>query len=175
MSKVIELSTRLLRNPYPKQPKPCVAQILPLEGESDFLAISQLPVGKTPVLLSFSEHYQLLVELLECVDSAGLEIDTILLRMQMPAGGRMPKQFLQDRVLMLQGVHEEELILHQQGTSYLVIEDTLIRHPLESGSNSLRLRIRCVADCNYLISRISEKLLQLGFDSIEKMVRERTA
>ncbi|WP_444922477.1 hypothetical protein ACJJID_09275 [Microbulbifer sp. CnH-101-G] len=174
MSKVIELSSRLLRNPYPQNPKLCAAQTLPLQGESDFLAISLLPVGNIPVLLSFSEHYQLLVELLECVDHSGVEIETILLRMQMPAGGRMPKLFLQERVLMLQDVQTEELILQKAGKPYLVVEDTLVRHPLESGRNNICIRICTAEDSDNLIAMISEKLLNLGFDNVEQIVRERT-
>ncbi|WP_444890619.1 hypothetical protein [Microbulbifer sp. DLAB2-AA] len=175
MSKVIELSSRLLRNPYPQTPKLCAAQTLPLKGESDFLAISQLPVGTTPVLLSFAEHYQLLVELLECLDQSGVLIEIILMRMQMPAGGRMPKVFLHERVLMLQDIQAEEYILQREGKPYLVIEDNLVRHPLEAGNNSIHIRISATENCEKLVSLYSEKLLELGFGAIEKMAREGTA
>jgi len=179
MSKVIEIFAALVRNPYPDLPKLCAARTLPLQGEVDFEAISILPVNSNPMLLNYAEHYRLIVELLARIDTFETKPDTFLLRMQMPAGGRMPKEFLDERVLMLQDVSGEEAILQSEGKLYIAIEDTLPRHPLEAGDNKIRIRIFC-ADRDPdpygdLVDGVSEKLKALGFDAVKTTITDRTA
>ncbi|WHI49612.1 hypothetical protein P3339_14155 [Microbulbifer sp. MLAF003] len=179
MSKLIEITATLVRNPYPDLPKLCAARTLPLHREEDFEAISILPVNSNPMMLNFAEHYRLIVELLGCIKSFEARIDTYLLRIQMPAGGRMPKEFLDEKVLMLQDVRAEEAFLQREGKPYIAIEDTLPRHPLEAGNNKIQIRIACEQDPSdlhwNLVEGISTKLKAVGFDAVEMTVKDRTA
>lgn len=179
MSNLIEITAALVRNPYPHLPKLCAARTLPLEREVDFEAFSILPVNSSPMMLNYAEHYRLIVELLACMKTFEPKFDAFLLRMQMPAGGRMPKEFLDQRVLMLQDVSGEESILQREGKSYLAIEDSLPRHPLEAGDNKIRIRLSCIDSSSGsrldLIETVSAKLQDLGFDAVETTVMDRTA
>ncbi|WP_299945145.1 hypothetical protein [uncultured Microbulbifer sp.] len=163
----IQISANLLRNPYPHLPKLCSARTLPLEHAGDFQALSSLHVNSVPILLNYSEHYKFIVNLLKCINSCNPQFKTLLLRMQMPAGGRMPREFLHEQVLMLQDVSNEEAILTQEGKAYLVIEDTLIRHPLEAGQNTIRVRISSPDHCRDLVESICQRLHAHGFEGVE--------
>ncbi|MCO1334749.1 hypothetical protein MO867_10400 [Microbulbifer sp. OS29] len=174
MKTTVRLSGVLERNPYPLSPKVCEARMLPLKEESDFIAISALPVNTCPVLLNHTEHYRLLEELLQIIEQSSLSIDIILLRMQMPAGGRMPKAFLTDSVLMLHDVVGEESILLREGKSYIVIEDSLPRHPFESGSNQLEVRISTAESSQLLVEALAKQLIECGFANIKMYTMDGT-
>ncbi|WP_444930794.1 hypothetical protein ACJJIF_03135 [Microbulbifer sp. SSSA002] len=172
----LELSATLERNPYPDSLKPCVAQMLPLRNERDFLALSNLPVNTSPVLLNHAEHYQLLLDILQHLESVDLDIDIVLVRMQMPAGGRMPAALLKDTVLMLHDLIGEEAILVSEGKPYIAIEDSLVRHPFEAGTNQLKIRLAMRSDCqNFFIEELSKLLIQCGFGDITRNTIDGTA
>ncbi|WP_445359832.1 hypothetical protein ACJJIL_12425 [Microbulbifer sp. EKSA005] len=176
MMKTVELSTCLERNPYPDTLKSCLAQMLPLSTEQDYLALSSLPVNSSPVLLNHSEHYQLLLDILRYFEDSELDIDLILIKMQMPAGGRMPSALLQDTVLMLHDLAGEEAILVREGRRYIAIEDSLVRHPFEAGTNQLKIRLAVDIDCHdLLIEGLSKLLIECGFGDITINTMDGTA
>lgn len=165
MSQPIILSARMTQNPYPNTLKLCQARTLPLEGESDFSVMSSLPVSNVPVFVNHTEHYQLMSELITCL-LAHISDVTLLMRMQMPAGGRMPKAFLDERILMVQDVSSEEKILEKSCVTLVVFDDRIIRYPLEQGNNELCIRLYQFDQSEILIEDLSNLLAQRGFTEI---------
>lgn len=131
---------QLYANPFPQTPSLAQAMTMPLHTERDFASMASLPTGDVPILLNHAEHYRLLDGLLQTLWQSLPELH-ILLRMQMPAGGRMPRSFLDERVLMLQDVADEESRRQPYQQPLLVIDDRLPRYPLEAGDNRLQLRL----------------------------------
>ena len=122
-----------------------------------------MPVSNVPVLVNHQEHYQLLCEIIEHI----LAIDSdssIILRMQMPAGGRMPKLLLDDRILMVQDVEIEESLQSKcSNRTVWVLDDRIIRYPLEAGDNSLSIRIHNPADADSEKASLEDLLTQRCF------------
>lgn len=137
---LIETRLTLVANPYPNTPCMSQAMVMPLVTERDFASMGALPSGDVAILLNHEEHYRLLDGLLQLLWQATPELQ-ILLRMQMPAGGRMPRSFLDERVLMVQDVADEESRWQPHHGALLVIDDHLPRYPLEAGDNTTRLRL----------------------------------
>ncbi len=165
MTYPLMLRAKLTANPYPDTLKLCQARTLPLKGESDFSVLSSLPVSQVPVFVNHSEHYQLLCELTACLFEFLSDV-TLLIRMQMPAGGRMPKAFLDERILMVQDVCSEENILKKNGESLVVLDDRIIRYPLEQGNNELAIRVYYCDEVAPLIEGLSKLLAERGFTGI---------
>lgn len=165
MTSPLMLCAKLTANPYPGTLKLCQARTLPLEGESDFSVLSSLPVSQVPVFVNHSEHYQLLCELIDCLFEP-LSNVTLLIRMQMPAGGRMPKAFLDERILMVQDVCSEEYLLKKNGVPLVVLDDRIIRYPLEKGNNELAIRFYHCNEAAPLIETLSKLLVERGFSNI---------
>lgn len=131
----------LVSNPYPNQLTESNAMTLPLVTERDFSIMGSLPTSDVPVVINHQKHYQLLVEIIETIFSCDLN-SNVILRMQMPGGGRMPKLFLDERIFMIQNVVDEELKLAAKSKKTLVVlDDHIIRYPLEAGDNRLSIRI----------------------------------
>ena len=131
----------LVSNPYPNQLTESNAMTLPLVTERDFAIMESLPTSDVPVVINHQEHYQLLVEVIETIFSCDSN-SNVILRMQMPGGGRMPKLFLDERVLMVHNViNEESKLASESEKMIIVLDDHIIRYPLESGDNRLSIRV----------------------------------
>ena len=117
-------------------------QPLPLVGEHDF-AIAGAFHGShgTPVLLNYAEHVELLALLVSTFLVQIPELDMIVVRMRLPTQGRLPRELLQDKVLLLDVLTEELGSLNIEHINVLEIEDRFLRHPLEIGDNRIRLRM----------------------------------
>ncbi|ASP37675.1 hypothetical protein CHH28_02870 [Bacterioplanes sanyensis] len=137
---LIQRTFELTANPYPHTATLAQTMTLPLVTPRDFASVAALPVGDVAILLNHSEHYRLLEGLLH---TAWQQLETlqVLMSMQMPAGGRMPRAFLDQRVLMLQCVEDEESRWPTNSVPLLVIDNALPRYPLEAGDNRLTLRL----------------------------------
>jgi hypothetical protein len=138
-----------------------------LEGESDFSVLSSLPVSNVPVFVNHSEHYQLLSELIDCLFEHISDV-SLLVRMQMPAGGRMPKVFLDERILMVQDVTNEETLLKKNEGPVVVLDDRIIRYPLEQGNNELCMRFYHCDESGAIVKNLFNLLTERGFISIEE-------
>ena len=131
---------KLCANPFADTPSLAQAMTMPLHTERDFASMAELPTGDVAILLNHAEHYRLIDGLLQTCWQVLPELH-MLLRMQMPAGGRMPRSFLDERVLMVQHVGDEESRWQPALGPLLVIDDHLPRYPLEAGDNRLQLRL----------------------------------
>ena len=150
------------KNPYPSMPAFSNAQVLPLNSASDFEAIASLPNSNCPVYLSFDEHHRLLSELVEFF-LENRKHTTVLLRISMPSGMRLPKNLLNERVLMLQDIEPEETKLRLTGEPFVAIDSQLVRFRLEQGNNQLTIRPYFELNSEEEIA-LENLLLNRGFD-----------
>jgi hypothetical protein len=132
---------RLLRAPFPGKPSAALARCMPIENENDFSVFTDLPNSDSPILVNFIEHYQILAAMVTQANTLWPQNLSILVRMSMPSGMRLPKPLLLQNVLLIQDVAPEIKRLKTSNTDLLVIEDNFIRYQLESGSNTMNISL----------------------------------
>lgn len=132
---------QLTRNPFPNTPSKAQARMMPIECENDFDVFANLPASQAPILLNFSEHFQLLAELVKSAQGIWPEHLSILLRISMPSGMRLPAPMLEPNVLMTQEIEPELSKLKKASGHVLVIEDRFVRFQIERGDNDISLKL----------------------------------
>ncbi|WP_144392891.1 hypothetical protein [Pleionea sediminis] len=136
----------LERTPFPNRPTLAQARMMPLFNEHDFTVMADLPANETRVLLSFSDYFEMLAGLVDVALNSNLDLEQILVSVSMPSGGRLPKPLLNDRVFMLQDITDEEARLVKSDKRFLVIDDHICRFRLQTGDNSIHLRMHNIKD-----------------------------
>ena len=130
----------LTRMPFPHRPSIAQAQMLPLFTDNDFEVFSQLTCTQRPVYLNVPEHYEILSELV-AIASQTWENITIIARISMPGGMRIPVNLLADNVLLVEEVSLEEAQISHSAQPVLVIEDRFSRIEIENNNNEIQLRL----------------------------------
>ncbi len=131
--------------PFAGKPSAALARCMPLSNENDFAVFADLPCSDSPILINFIEHYQILEQLVTFANSLWQQELTILLRISMPGGMRLPASLLASNVLLMQDIEPELKRLTGQVTNLLVIEDCFIRYQLEQGDNSIVISLHTLA------------------------------
>lgn len=144
---------QFIGRPFPYGSSRANAMVLPMEQAEDYASLSRIPKpsSQAPILCSFQEKYQLLEQVV-CAAFANLHpLDRCVITAMMPGGMRLPARLLQPDVFLVHHVADEVRRLLRNGCSLLVIEESIIRHPLEAGDNTLRL-------CWYLGDKLAFQL-----------------
>lgn len=147
----LEYKATLTRMPNPHKPSLAQSQMLPLLTDNDFEVFSEFSSSHHPVLLNVAEHYQLLSALVDSANQQWPNI-TIMIRLSMPGGMRIPANLLADNVLLLEDITDEEQKLklelehqlesnQQAVTGLLVIEDRFRRIEIDNNDNAISLRL----------------------------------
>ncbi|AVV37534.1 hypothetical protein C9381_10180 [Pantoea vagans] len=133
---------RLTRSPFAFRAYRANDRVLPLTTPEDYASLGRIkkPAVQSPVLCGFQEKYDLLEEIVNAAFSHLQPLDRCVMTAMMPGGLRLPARLLQDDIFLLHQVEQEAKRLFLDGYSVLAIEESMIRHPLESGSNHLLLR-----------------------------------
>lgn len=164
MSKLAhEFSGVLTRRPFPLRASPALAQVLPLTKETDFARFAELTNCGTPVYVNFVEHYEMLSALVTKALEQWPEL-SVLIRISMPGGMRIPKTLLNDNVLLLEDIRPEEAKLTQYGVDVLVIEDYFVHLDMEKGNNDIALRLYSETPSESGFSQLCEQLVEWGIN-----------
>ena len=108
----------------------------------DYASVSRItkPDIQSPVLCSFQEKYHLLEQIVDAAFSHLQSLERCVITAMMPGGLRLPPRLLQEDVFLLHQVDQEAKRLFHDGYNVLAIEESIIRHPLESGNNHVCIR-----------------------------------
>jgi|TARA_B110000114_G_scaffold182383_1_gene221572 hypothetical protein len=134
----------LLKIPFPNKPSAALARFMPLTNDNDYNVFTNLPCSKAPVLINFIEHYQILNELVLFANELWQQELTILIRISMPGGMRLPASLLASNVLLMQDIQPEVKKLSGEVTHLLTIDDNFIRYHLEQGNNQISINLHSV-------------------------------
>jgi len=132
-----EFFGQLLGVPFANKPSAALARCMPLSNENDFEIFAKLPCSKAPILLNFIEHYQILNQLVSLANELWQQDITILIRISMPGGMRLPAALLAPNVLLMQDIQPEVNKLAGKVKHLLTIDDDFIRYQLEKGNNDI--------------------------------------
>lgn len=133
---------RLTRSPYVFRAYRANAMVLPLTTAEDYASISRIvkPAVQSPVVCGFQEKYHLLEQIVDAAFTHLQPLERCVMTAMMPGGLRLPARLLRDDIFLLHQVGQETERLCRSGYSVLAIEESIIRHPLESGNNHLCIR-----------------------------------
>ncbi|MBF4801475.1 hypothetical protein [Aeromonas hydrophila] len=133
---------KFLGRPFPYSVSRANTMAPQMAQAEDFESLSRIPkpINPSPVLCSFSEKYLLLEQLIIAAFAHLHSLDRCVMTAMMPGGVRLPARLLMEDIFLVHHVNDEAERLLQGGCSVLVIEESIIRHPLEAGDNSLHLR-----------------------------------
>ncbi len=132
---------QLLSIPFTNKPSAALARCMPLANDNDFEVFANLPCSQASVLLNFVEHYQILNELVLLANELWPDELTILIRLSMPGGMRLPASLLAHNVLLMQDIKPEIEKLSGEVTHLLTIDDNFIRYQLEQGNNEISINL----------------------------------
>jgi hypothetical protein len=132
---------QLFNVPFANKPSAALARCMPLSNDNDFAIFANLPCSDAPVLINFIEHYQILNELVLFANELWPEELTILIRISMPGGMRLPASLLANNVLLMQDIQPEVEKLTGRVTHLLTIDDNFIRYQLEQGRNQISINL----------------------------------
>lgn len=132
--------------PFTHKPSAALARCMPLTSDNDFEVFARLPNSSAPILINFIEHYQILDALVLHANELWPQELTILIRLSMPGGMRLPKSLLEPNVLLMQDIQPEIEKLSDQVPYLLTIDDSFIRYQLEQGNNQMALSFISNAD-----------------------------
>lgn len=127
--------------PFPHKPSAALARCMPLTSDNDFEVFARLPNSEAPILINFIEHYQILDALVLRANDTWPDDLTILIRLSMPGGMRLPKSLLAPNVLLMQDVQPEIEKLSGSVPHLLIIDDNFIRYQLEQGNNDINVHL----------------------------------
>ncbi|WDE09094.1 hypothetical protein SG34_030460 [Thalassomonas viridans] len=144
--------------PFPHKPSVAEAQMLPLTSDSDFEVFTGFSSSSCPVLLNVREHYQLLSDLVDVAQECWPGI-TILVRISMPGGMRIPAKLLTDNILLLEDVAAEEQKLVAANKTFLVVEDRFSHVEIDNNDNSIYLRLYANEDGQTLTTNALQPLI----------------
>lgn len=118
------------------------ATILPMEQAEDYESLSRVPMPacRSPVLCNFPEKYHLLEQIIIAAFTHLPSLERCVMTAMMPGGVRLPVRLLMEDIFLVHDLEEETQRLRHSGCCLLAIEERIIRHPLEAGDNTLRLR-----------------------------------
>lgn len=136
----------LLSVPFNNKPSAALARCMPLSNDSDFAIFTDLPCSDAPVLINFIEHYQILNELVLLANELWPKELTILIRISMPGGMRLPASLLANNVLLMQDIKPEIDKLAGKVSHLLTIDDNFIRYQLEQGHNQIAINLHSVSN-----------------------------
>jgi hypothetical protein len=141
MSPAFFFSGKLIRTPATGRPFLTTTVVLPLNTPEDFIAVERLPANDptTPIWVYFQEKYDLLTRVLDEAFLQLAPLDQCLMTAMMPGGVRMPLRMLAADVFLVHSLEPERTRLLGEGVSLLTIEDSIVRHPLEYGTNEIQL------------------------------------
>jgi hypothetical protein len=141
MSAPFFFSGELVRTPAPGRPFLATTVILPLNTPEDFISIERLPGNDptTPIWVYFREKYDLLTRVLDEAFLRLAPLDQCLMTAMMPGGVRMPLRMLAADVFLVHSLEPERTRLLGEGVNLLTIEDSIVRHPLDFGTNAIQM------------------------------------
>lgn len=131
----------LTRAPHPDKPSKAMSRMMPIENENDFTVFANLPPSDVPIYLNFGEHHQFLAALVTHAQKLWPEQLSILVRLSMPAGTRLPAPLLESNVLLCQEIEPELSKLQDSNQNILVIEDFFVRFQIERGNNDIHIQL----------------------------------
>ena len=137
----LQYNGKLRGTPFPHKPSAALARCMPLTSDNDFEVFARLPNSQAPILVNFIEHYQILDALVLRANEIWPNELTILVRLSMPGGMRLPKSLLASNVLLMQDVQPEIEKLSGCVSHLLVIDDDFIRYQLEQGNNDITVQL----------------------------------
>lgn len=158
----------LVRRPHPGKPSVALARTMPLSREEDFAVFTELPDSDVPIYLNFTEHFGILADMVTRANQLWNNEITLLVRISMPSGMRLPAPLLSDNVLLMQDTAPEEQKLKDSGHNVLVIHDFFARYQLDNGKNRIDIRLYSQNDdAPQLFSQFIEPLAELGVEARE--------
>lgn len=158
----------LTRRPFPDRPTLANNEVFPLRTDGDFAVAATFPGSPDArVLLNFGEHYELLGQTIAKALAALPEAEFVLVRLNLPAGKRLPPSLLDERVFILQDVQGERDALVDAGRSVLVVADRFVRTDTELGDNHLVLEWHGSRDAVPRLNALVRELGQYGLDEVQ--------
>jgi hypothetical protein len=139
---------------------------LQLETADDFAAYRAMAIADwPPILVSFSQKYQILDKVLETVEThLDDDYDVLLMTLRVPGAMRFPKRYYSERVFLVADLEMEKKRLLEWNKRVLVVQEGLVRHPMETGQNELFLTLHNPkSDAGSRFAACSEGLEALGF------------
>jgi len=112
---------------------------LQLETADDFAAYRAMAQADwPPILVSFSQKYKILDKVLETIEThLDDDYDVLLMTLRVPGAMRFPKRYYSDRLFLVVDLGMETKTLLDRGKRVLVVQEGLVRHPMETGQNEL--------------------------------------
>ncbi|MGL6208438.1 MAG: hypothetical protein ACRC14_01250 [Paracoccaceae bacterium] len=158
----------MTRVPYPEA---CVSgdlNALQLETADDFAAYRAMAQADwPPILVSFSQKYQILDRVLGAIEThLDADYDVLLMTLRVPGAMRFPRRFYSDRVFLVASPEREAQRLHSAAKRVLILHEGLVRHPMETGRNELSMRLlNPAADAGARFDACCREFEAIGFDA----------
>lgn len=135
----------LTQHPYPDELIPAeLLQSPQLSTQDDFSAYRAFAKKSwAPILVSFAQKYRFMDSLLEIVEThLAAHYDIMLMTCRVPGTMRFPDRFNSDKVFLVADIDAEMQRLLARGARFAVIEEGIVRHPMEQGQNEFALRLQ---------------------------------
>jgi hypothetical protein len=130
---------KLIQPPFPLRLTKTINPHLQLHTENDFERVQEFNVTTDlPILVNFHEHYQILESIINAAFDLLCDMRFVIVRM-LTTNIRLPKVFLDPRVLLTVDVFDEISKLVKHKIPCLGVQDTLIRHRNEHGQNDINI------------------------------------
>ncbi|MBF0442906.1 MAG: hypothetical protein HQK54_13450, partial [Oligoflexales bacterium] len=138
-----ELSAVLAKSPFPDRPHLSNLPPLDLKTETDFDATQNQSRehNLAPILVSYRDYYEILVEVVNKVREDIREVKSIIISINLPTSGKIPLRLLEPDVLLCQDGKDEIEYLKSRGGCFFSIDGSLRRSDMETGSNEISLRL----------------------------------
>lgn len=159
----MEFLGQLTAAPFADRPKLSGMGILPLMHPKEYGVIRSLPYAsmETPILLNFTDTYELLFQIINEANDLFPEIEFFLVALKMPGMGRIPFNLFDPKIILCVDPTFELSYFEQKGRSVLAINHSFIRHPLEVGDNHIDITLTHVKDPLPRFTKLIEALKAL--------------
>ena len=165
---MLEFLAYMTRVPYPEA---CVSgdfNSLQLETADDFAAYRAMAQADwPPILVSFSQKYQILDRVLGAIEThLDADYDVLLMTLRVPGAMRFPRRFYSDRLFLVASPEAEAQRLQAAAKRVLILREGLVRHPMETGRNELSMRLlNPAADVVPRFDACCREFEAIGFDA----------
>ncbi|GAA4222757.1 hypothetical protein GGQ68_001005 [Sagittula marina] len=158
--------SQLRHRPYPDQVISGDFNSLQLETADDFAAYRAMAQSRwAPILVSFSQKYQILDRVLAAIEAhLDDDYDVLLTTLRVPGAMRFPKRYYDDRLFLVADLAMETARQVSRGARVLVMQEGLVRHPMETGQNELVLTLHNADAAATRFAACGQDLAALGFD-----------
>lgn len=163
---ILEYRSYLREHPFENEMISGDFNSLQLETADDFAAYRAMAQADwPPILVSFSQKYQILDKVLEAIEThLDADYDVLLMTLRVPGAMRFPKRYYSDRLFLVADLAMETHVLLKKGKRVLVVQEGLVRHPMETGQNELFLTLHnAAADAGPRFTACRQDLAELGF------------